>query len=91
MPGRRDLWHQFLAQQGYVVASIDNRGTNTPRGQVWRKSIYGQLESWQHDQAAAASKLFQMFPTSIRAGRDLGMEWWWPDDHELPVPVSQDL
>ncbi|HRV85061.1 MAG TPA: DPP IV N-terminal domain-containing protein [Saprospiraceae bacterium] len=58
-----DLWHQFLAQQGYVVASIDNRGTNTPRGQVWRKSIYGQIGILAaHDQAAAASKLFQMFP-----------------------------
>ena len=58
-----DLWHQFLAQQGYVVASIDNRGTNTPRGQVWRKSIYGQIGILAaHDQAAAAAQLFQMFP-----------------------------
>ncbi|SHN08787.1 dipeptidyl-peptidase-4 [Cyclobacterium lianum] len=38
-----DLWHQYLSQLGYVVISIDNRGTKTPRGRDWRKSIYGQI------------------------------------------------
>ncbi len=57
-----DLWHQFLAQQGYVVASIDNRGTRTPRGRDWRKSIYGQIGILAaHDQAAAAKVLFKKF------------------------------
>ena len=57
-----DLWHHFLAQQGYVVASIDNRGTRTPRGRDWRKSIYGQIGILAtHDQAAAAKELFNMF------------------------------
>jgi dipeptidyl-peptidase-4 len=58
-----DLWHQFLAQQGYIVASIDNRGTRTPRGRDWRKSIYGQIGILAaHDQAAAAKQLFKRFP-----------------------------
>ncbi|MGB1817963.1 MAG: alpha/beta hydrolase family protein, partial [Rubripirellula sp.] len=26
------LWHQLMAQQGYVVMSFDNRGTKSPRG-----------------------------------------------------------
>ena len=57
-----DLWHQFLAQQGYVVASIDNRGTRTPRGRDWRKSIYGQIGILAaHDQAAAAKQLFKKY------------------------------
>ena len=57
-----DLWHQFLAQQGYVVVSIDNRGTKTPRGRNWRKSIYGQVGILAaHDQAAAARKLFEKY------------------------------
>ena len=57
-----DLWHHYLAQQGYVVASIDNRGTKTPRGRDWRKSIYGQIGILAaHDQAAAAKKLFQLY------------------------------
>lgn len=57
-----DLWHQFLAEQGYVVASIDNRGTRTPRGRDWRKSIYGQIGILAaHDQAAAAKQLFKKY------------------------------
>lgn len=34
------LWHTMLAQQGYIVASLDNRGTPAPKGRAWRKSIY---------------------------------------------------
>jgi len=57
-----DLWHHYLAQQGYVVVSIDNRGTRTPRGRDWRKSIYGQIGILAaHDQAAAAKKLFKKY------------------------------
>ena len=37
------LWHLMLAQQGYIVASIDNRGTPSPRGRFWRKRIYGAV------------------------------------------------
>ena len=37
------LWHLMLTQQGYVVASIDNRGTPAPRGRAWRRSIYGAI------------------------------------------------
>ena len=36
--GNNYLWHLMLAQQGYVVASFDNRGTPAPRGRAWRKS-----------------------------------------------------
>lgn len=41
--GHSWLWHEYLTQQGYVVVSIDNRGTRSPRGQEWRHSIYQQL------------------------------------------------
>ena len=34
--GTRYLWHQILAQQGYVVASVDNRGAAW-RGRDFRK------------------------------------------------------
>ena len=34
-PGPRGLWHWMLTQQGLVVASVDNRGTNVPRGREW--------------------------------------------------------
>lgn len=41
--GERFLWHTYLTQQGYIVASIDNRGTKSPRGFDWRRSIYKNL------------------------------------------------
>jgi putative heme-binding domain-containing protein len=42
-PGPRGLWHWMLAQQGFVVASVDNRGTNAPRGREWRKSVHRKI------------------------------------------------
>ena len=39
----RHLWHWLLTQQGYIVASVDNRGTPAPRGREFRKSVYGQI------------------------------------------------
>ncbi|MBP90838.1 MAG: S9 family peptidase [Planctomycetaceae bacterium] len=48
------LWHQMLAQQGYVVMSFDNRGTPAARGRAWRKSVYRQVGILApQDQAAA--------------------------------------
>lgn len=48
------LWHQMLAQQGYIVMSFDNRGTPAPRGRAWRKSVYRQIGiTAPRDQAAA--------------------------------------
>lgn len=39
----RALWHRMLADQGYIVASVDNRGTPAPKGRAWRKSAYQQI------------------------------------------------
>lgn len=41
--GQRMLWHWMLAQKGCVVASVDTRGTPSPRGRDWRKAIHRQL------------------------------------------------
>lgn len=38
--GTQYLWYLMLAQQGYIVMSIDNRGTPAPKGKEFRKSIY---------------------------------------------------
>jgi dipeptidyl-peptidase-4 len=52
--GSQYLWHLMLTQQGYLVASVDNRGTNT-RGRDFRKIVYGQMGVIEtHDQVAAA-------------------------------------
>jgi dipeptidyl-peptidase-4 len=58
--GSQYLWHQMLAQQGYVVACIDNRGTPCPRGRDWRKSVYRKIGTLaSDDQSAAARELLK--------------------------------
>lgn len=57
------LWHLMLTQQGYIVASIDNRGTPAPRGRDWRKSVYRQIGiQASADQAAAVRGLLAERP-----------------------------
>ncbi|MGD9590407.1 MAG: S9 family peptidase [Pyrinomonadaceae bacterium] len=61
--GSQYLWYLMLTQQGYIVASVDNRGTPSPRGRAFRKSIYrkiGVLSS--ADQAAAAKAMLAKMP-----------------------------
>ncbi len=56
--GERYLWHLMLAQHGYIVMSIDNRGTPCPRGREWRKAIYGKIGILNiSDQAAALKEI----------------------------------
>jgi dipeptidyl-peptidase-4 len=61
--GDRMLWHQMLAQQGYVVMSFDNRGTPAPRGRQWRKSVHRQIGILASaDQAAAVKSVLTERP-----------------------------
>ncbi|SNR74148.1 S9 family peptidase [Hymenobacter mucosus] len=49
------LWHQLLAQHGYIVVSVDNRGTGA-RGAAFKKSTYanlGKLETIDQGESAA--------------------------------------
>ncbi len=58
--GRNYLWHLMLTQQGYIVMSIDNRGTPAPRGRDWRKVVYKKIGVHaSFDQAAAARAVGQ--------------------------------
>jgi dipeptidyl-peptidase-4 len=41
--GNQALWHHLIADQGYIVASVDNRGTPAPKGRAWRKVVYGSI------------------------------------------------
>jgi len=61
--GQYYLWHLLLARKGYVIVSVDNRGTPAPRGRAWRKCVYekvGLLPS--QDQAAAARAICARWP-----------------------------
>ena len=54
---RRQAFHQLLAQKGYVVVYIDNRGTGG-RGEEFKKMTYGQLGKYETiDQIEAAEYL----------------------------------
>lgn len=56
------LWHAMLAQQGYIIISMDNRGTPAPKGRSWRKSVYGQIGILaSHDQAKGAQEVIKRF------------------------------
>jgi len=61
--GMRYLWHLMMAQKGYVVMSIDPRGTPSPQGSNWRKVIYGQLGWLAAQEHAAATRIIpKQFP-----------------------------
>ena len=61
--GKNALWHTLLAQRGYVVMSVDNRGTHAPRGRDWRKIIYRQVGILASaDQAAATRAILKERP-----------------------------
>jgi len=53
-------WEIMMAQKGYVIIDMDNRGTPSLKGSEWRKSIYrkiGIINS--RDQAMAAKKVME--------------------------------
>ncbi len=55
--GHRDMWLSYLTTQGYIVVSVDNRGTGG-RGSKFMKSTYGKLGELEvADQIAAAKYL----------------------------------
>ncbi len=61
--GRSMLWHQYLAEQGYLVASLDNRGTPAPRGRAWRKIVYREIGTIASaDQAAGVQAMISQRP-----------------------------
>ncbi len=54
------LFDVYLTQQGYVIITMDNRGTPSLKGKEWRKSIYrkiGVVNS--RDQAMAAQEVLK--------------------------------
>ncbi len=55
--GGNYLWYQSLAQQGYIIVSVDNRGTGA-RGEEFKKMTYQQLGKYETiDQIEAAKWL----------------------------------
>jgi dipeptidyl-peptidase-4 len=39
----RNIWELMMTQKGFLISSVDNRGTKSPRGHDWRRSVYGNI------------------------------------------------
>jgi dipeptidyl-peptidase-4 len=54
-------WHFYLAEQGYVVACVDPRGT-AARGEEFRKCTYMQLGKYESDDQVEAARYLLSLP-----------------------------
>jgi dipeptidyl-peptidase-4 len=73
--GGGDLWHQYMAQHGYLILSIDPRGTRSPRGREWRKIIYRKIGIIApEDHAAGVRRVINTYP--FVDGSRIGIHGW---------------
>ena len=79
-----NLWHQYLSNQlGYIIISIDNRGTKVPRGRDFRKCIYRQIGLLAaDDQAKAAKKIIADY--SFIDEKRIGI-WGWSGGGQMSL------
>ena len=67
------FWHQHLAQQGYIVACVDNRGTGG-KGAEFKKMTYLQLGKYETIDQIQACKYFGNLPYVDR--ERIGIQGW---------------
>lgn len=71
--GSNYFWHQMLAQKGYIVVSVDNRGTGA-RGVDFKKVTYKQLGKYETEDQIEAAKYFASLP--YVDGSRIGVQGW---------------
>lgn len=54
-------WDQYLAQQGFIVVGLNNRGSGN-YSRDFQKMVYGQLGKWESHDFAEAAKWLQTQP-----------------------------
>ncbi|HET7275317.1 MAG TPA: S9 family peptidase [Longimicrobiaceae bacterium] len=54
-------WHQYLAQQGYIVVGLNNRGTGN-YGRDFVEIVYKQLGKWESHDFAEVAKYLATLP-----------------------------
>ena len=67
------LWHCMLAQEGYIVVSVDGRGTGY-RGADFKKVTYKQLGKYETEDQIASAKYLATLPY-VDASR-IGIQGW---------------
>ena len=93
------LYNGDMAQDGYVQVSLDNRGTPSPRGREWRKSIYGKIGQLNiRDQALGAKEVMKWsFIDSTRVAvwgwsgggsSTLNLMFQYPDQYQTGISIA---
>ncbi|MCE6990645.1 DPP IV N-terminal domain-containing protein [Dyadobacter sp. CY323] len=60
--GRNRLYNGSMADDGYIYASMDNRGTPSPKGAAWRKAIHKNIGTINiKDMDGAATEIFKKY------------------------------
>lgn len=71
--GAVSMWHQLLAQKGFIVVSVDNTGTGF-RGEEFKKKTYLQLGKFEIEDQIDAAKWMAKMP--FVDAKNVG-HWGW--------------
>ena len=94
-----NLFHRAIADLGYIVVSMDNRGTPAPKGAAWRRAVFGSLGPLSTDEQAAGLKALARLRPCVDLSRVA--IWGWsgggsntlnalfrkPDDYHVGIAV----
>lgn len=98
--GGQNLFSRAIAEAGYLVASIDNRGTPAPKGAAWRRAVFGSLGPLSTEEQAAGLRELGRQRAYVDLSR-VGI-WGWsgggsntlnaifrkPDDYHVAIAVA---
>jgi dipeptidyl-peptidase 4 len=93
------LFHRAVADLGYIVVSIDNRGTPAPKGSAWRRAVFGSLGPLSTEEQASGLKALARLCPFVDLSRVA--IWGWsgggsntlnalfrkPDDYHVGIAV----
>ncbi len=71
--GAASMWHQMLAERGFIVVSVDNTGTGF-RGEEFKKKTYLQLGKFEIEDQIDAAKWLATIP--YVDAKNIG-HWGW--------------
>ena len=69
------MFHRMIADLGYLVVSMDGRGTPAPKGAAWRRAVYGSLGPLSTEEQAAGVKELGRMRSYVDLSR-VGI-WGW--------------
>jgi dipeptidyl-peptidase-4 len=69
------MYHRLIADLGYLVVSIDNRGTPAPKGAAWRRAVFPSLGPLSTEEQAAGLKVLGRQRSYVDLSR-VGI-WGW--------------